>query len=218
MRTALAIAIENPHLAVTFLPLGLFGRDHQDGISREPARARMPEPGYRRACPGTARAQISELTDAHGDRAPLSCRSQPRPGAAHHRGQRHLFSGLDRQRHHRARHRAQPVQPWRHPCVGRGRAEGSRSRAAAAISPSCVRRSSRWSADNLSRVVYVTYGNPALAGPDTPCPGGRDGFDVHPAFARRRRAAAPGRGIRRSRKFLPGDQGARALRRRQGLP
>ena len=36
---------------------------------------------------------------------------------------------------------------------------------------------------NLSRVVYVTYGNPALAGPNTPCPGGRDGFDVHPAFA-----------------------------------
>src|SRR5262249_15938038 len=35
---------------------------------------------------------------------------------------------------------------------------------------------------NLSRVVYVSYGNPALAGPNTPCPGGRDGFDVHPAF------------------------------------
>src|SRR6185295_17611679 len=36
---------------------------------------------------------------------------------------------------------------------------------------------------NLSRVVYVSYGNPALAAPNTPCPGGRDGFDVHPAFA-----------------------------------
>jgi len=35
---------------------------------------------------------------------------------------------------------------------------------------------------NLSRVVFVSYGHPALAGPDTPCPGGRDGFDVHPAF------------------------------------
>ena len=70
---------------------------------------------------------------------------------------------------------------------------------------------------NLSRVVYVSYGNPALAGPDTPCPGGRDGFDVHPAFA------ADGERLRQaaefvSRKFLPGDQGARTLRRRQGLP
>ena len=56
---------------------------------------------------------------------------------------------------------------------------------------------------NLSRVVYVSYGNPALAGPDTPCPGGRDGFDVHPAFA------ADGERLREavnfvSRKFLPG--------------
>ena len=56
---------------------------------------------------------------------------------------------------------------------------------------------------NLSRVVYVTYGNPALAGPETTCPGGRDGFDVHPAFAvdgeRLRQAVAFV-----SQKFLPG--------------
>jgi hypothetical protein len=35
---------------------------------------------------------------------------------------------------------------------------------------------------NLARVVFVTYGNPAMAGPGTPCPAGRDGFDVHPSF------------------------------------
>ena len=34
---------------------------------------------------------------------------------------------------------------------------------------------------NLSRVVYVSYGHPAMRG-DAPCPGGRDGLDVHPAF------------------------------------
>jgi hypothetical protein len=55
---------------------------------------------------------------------------------------------------------------------------------------------------NLSRVVYVSYGNPALAAPDKPCPGGRDGFDVHPAFG------ADGERLRQtvefvSRKFLP---------------
>src|SRR5258707_9382495 len=49
----------------------------------------------------------------------------------------------------------------------------------------------------------MRYGNPALAGPDTPCPGGRDGFDVHPAFA------ADGERLRQaaefvSKKFLPG--------------
>jgi hypothetical protein len=35
---------------------------------------------------------------------------------------------------------------------------------------------------NLTRVVFVSYGHPALAGPGTSCPGGRNGFDVHPAF------------------------------------
>jgi hypothetical protein len=34
---------------------------------------------------------------------------------------------------------------------------------------------------DLSRVVYVSYGHPALHG-GAACPGGRDGLDVHPAF------------------------------------
>jgi hypothetical protein len=56
---------------------------------------------------------------------------------------------------------------------------------------------------NLARVVFVSYGNPALAGPDTPCPGGRDGFDVHPAFT------ADGERLRQTvdfvaKRFLPG--------------
>ena len=34
---------------------------------------------------------------------------------------------------------------------------------------------------DLSRVVYVSYANPALAG-GAPCPGGRAGFDIHPSF------------------------------------
>jgi hypothetical protein len=68
---------------------------------------------------------------------------------------------------------------------------------------------------NLSRVVYVSYGNPALAGPNTPCAGGRDGFDVHPAFA------ADGERLRQavtfvSHKFLPA---IRALARcEEGCP
>jgi hypothetical protein len=31
-------------------------------------------------------------------------------------------------------------------------------------------------------VVFVSYGNPALQAENTPCPGGRDGLDVQPAF------------------------------------
>ena len=35
---------------------------------------------------------------------------------------------------------------------------------------------------DLSRVVYVSYANPALADGGAPCPGGRAGFDIHPSF------------------------------------
>ncbi len=35
---------------------------------------------------------------------------------------------------------------------------------------------------NLDKVVFTSYGNPALAADGGVCPGGRDGFDVHPAF------------------------------------
>ncbi|MCL4713088.1 MAG: hypothetical protein KJZ73_17750 [Pseudorhodoplanes sp.] len=35
---------------------------------------------------------------------------------------------------------------------------------------------------DLSRVVYVTYGSPTQASAGEVCPGGRAGFDVHPAF------------------------------------
>jgi len=47
---------------------------------------------------------------------------------------------------------------------------------------------------NLGRVVYVTYGHPATVEGGRVCNGGRDGFDVHPAFSvdpeRLRRTAA----------------------------
>jgi hypothetical protein len=34
----------------------------------------------------------------------------------------------------------------------------------------------------MERVVYTSYGNPGLSHETGPCPGGRDGFDIHPAF------------------------------------
>ena len=35
---------------------------------------------------------------------------------------------------------------------------------------------------DLSRVVFVSYGHPALRADGSPCAGGQAGFDVHPAF------------------------------------
>ncbi len=92
-----------------FIPLGLFGRDHR---SRAFSRASAPRecgPEDRRSLFGTrSRAQIQRVTDRAGDRARYARRSRPRPGIAHHRGQRHSLFRTDRQRHYRAGHRAQP--------------------------------------------------------------------------------------------------------------
>jgi hypothetical protein len=58
---------------------------------------------------------------------------------------------------------------------------------------------------NLANVVLVSYGHPALADAETICPGGRDGFDVHPAF--RRTASACARAQISSRgSFSPGSR------------
>ena len=70
---------------------------------------------------------------------------------------------------------------------------------------------------NLSRVVYVSYGHPAMQG-DAPCPGGRDGLDVHPAFTAD--AHAPEERDRFRADEIPADgEGAGALRgRRRNAP
>src|SRR5215813_815276 len=63
MRTALALAVENPRLAVTFLPLGCTGATINAGFLNNQRARECPSPGTRAACSGTARAQIVELTE-----------------------------------------------------------------------------------------------------------------------------------------------------------
>ena len=130
MRTALALAVENPHLAVTFIPLGCSGATIKVGFLDSQRARECPSPGTGAACPGSARAQIAELTDLMAT-------------ARKHRADRSLdlvlltigandihFSGLIARRHHRAGYRTQPAQSRRHHRFGRGRAEGPRPRAA----------------------------------------------------------------------------------------
>ena len=65
------------------------------------------------------------------------------------------FSGLVGQRHHRGTHRARAVRP-RRPCGdGRRRRRRFSTARCPAISPSCARRSSRWSAA-ISRASFMS--------------------------------------------------------------
>jgi hypothetical protein len=200
MRTSLALAVENPHLAVTFIPLGCSGATINAGFLGNQRARECPGIGF--ACSGTVRSQISELTEL------LTT-------ARRHQADRSLdlvlltigandilFSGLianvmiepGTERSLLSRggiiasvEEAQTILDRELP--------GNFGKARTALKPLV--------GGNLSRVVYVTYGNPALAGPETPCPGGRDGFDVHPAFA------VDGERLRQavsfvSQRFLPG--------------
>jgi hypothetical protein len=202
MRTALALAVENRHLAVTFIPLGCTGATINAGFLESQRASDCPSPGTGAACPGSSRAQVAELNDLMTT-------------ARKHRADRRLdlvlltigandirFSGLiadiivtpgaERNMLNRGGilatvEDAQKILEREFPA--------NFAKARTALKPLV--------GGNLSRVVYVSYGNPALAAPNTPCPGGRDGFDVHPAFG------ADGERLRKamdfvSQKFLPG--------------
>jgi hypothetical protein len=201
MRTALALAIENPRLAVTFLPLACTGATIATGFLGSQGARECASPGTSGSCQSSVRAQIAELTDLIAT-------------ARRQRADRNLdlvlltigandiqFSGLvadviiqattERLLFGRSGHIASVADSQK---VLDGRLPADFARLRAALKPLV--------GGNLARVVFVSYGNPALAAPDTPCPGGRDGFDVHPAFG------ADGGRMREvanfvSRQFLP---------------
>jgi hypothetical protein len=202
VRIALALAVENPHLAVTFLPLGCTGATIDTGFLGSQRARECPSPGTGAPCSGTSRAQIAQLSEL------MAIARRSRPGRNLDLvlltigANDILFSGLI------ANIIVEPGSERSLLSSGGVLATvedaqwvldrelpGDFAKARAALKPLV--------GGNLSRVIYVTYGDPALAGPDTPCPGGRDGFDVHPAFA------ADGERLRQaeefvSQRFLPG--------------
>ena len=180
-RTALALAVENPHLAVTFIPLGCSGATVDIGFLGNLRALECPSPGTANPCPRTVRPQMAELTEI------MATAHRANPARALDLvlltigANDVMFSGLmaniiiepGTERSLLARagkiisiKDAQRILDHELP--------GNFARVRAALKP--------FVGGNLSRVVYLTYANPALAGPHTPCSGGRDGFDVHPAF------------------------------------
>ena len=181
MRAALALAIENPHLAVTFIPLACSGATIAAGFLGAQTITECPNPGTNIPCSTSSRSQIGGLVEAVN----LSRR---------HRKDRALdmvlltigandikFSGLvadviieartERVLFNRGGHIA--TVPESQTILDRT-LPGNFLRLRAALSPLVE--------GDFSRVVFVSYGHPALAAPGKSCPGGRDGFDVHPAF------------------------------------
>jgi len=180
-RVALALAVQYPHIAVTYLPLACTGATIPDGLFG-PQRAReCPPTKSASSCQGTVNAQLNEL------RAAIAA-------AKKRQSDRKLelillsigandinFSGLV----------ADVIvdAPTERVLFKRTGVMGSVDDSRAALARDLPQSFSKLRevlkplvGGDLSRVVYVSYANPTLAEGGAPCPGGRAGFDIHPSF------------------------------------
>jgi hypothetical protein len=182
LRSALGLAVENSHIAVTFIPLGCSGARIDAGFFSSQRISECPSPGTNAVCPGSSPAQLDELKEliakAH--------RRQPNRnldlvlltiGANDI-----LFSGLI----------ANVIieSTTDRVVLGRGGAIASIADSQKILENQLPSNFAKLRAalrplvgGDLSRVVFVSYGNPVLTSGNTLCTGGRDGFDVHPAFS-----------------------------------
>jgi hypothetical protein len=178
VRAALALAVENPHVAVTFLPLACSGSTIDLGFFN-PLRARECPPAG--PCAGTTIPQVTRLQEALA----LARRRDPERKldlALLTIGANDIwFAGLVADVIvEAATERALFEKGGMIMGVPEAQAILDKTMPAdfakvrAALKPAI--------GGNLARVVFVNYPNPALAGPGEVCGGGRAGFDVHPAF------------------------------------
>jgi hypothetical protein len=177
LRAALELAVENRQIAVTFLPLACTGAAIDAGLLDSQGASECPPRGR---CAGTVPGQVEQLQDA------LKNARKQNPS----RGLDLIlltvgandikFSGLV----------ADVIisAGVERVVFNQGGLIASEPQAQAILERELPGRFAKLRAalkplvgGDLSRVVFVSYGQAALNG-DAPCSGGRDGLDVHPAF------------------------------------
>ena len=180
-RTALTLAVQYPHIAVTYLPLACTGATIADGLFGSQRARECPPTRSSASCQAGVNGQLAELRDA------LTAAKKRQPD-------RQLdllllsigandvyFSGLVADvivdtATERALFRRTGVLA----SVDDSRAALARdlpqgfAKLREALKPML--------GGDLSHVVYTSYANPALSNGGAPCPGGRAGFDIHPSF------------------------------------
>jgi len=180
-RTALALAMQYPHIAVTYLPLACTGATIADGLfGSQRARDCLPSKSGS-ACQGKVNGQLAELREA----VTAAKRRQP---------DRKLdlvllsigandiyFSGLVAD--------VLVDTPTERVLFRRSGVMASVDDARTAMTRDLPQGFAKLRealkplvGGDLSRVVYTSYANPTLSEGGTPCPGGRAGFDIHPSF------------------------------------
>jgi len=179
-RTALALAVKYPHIAVTYLPLACTGATIPDGLLGSQRARECPPAGAATTCQTSVNAQVAELREALA----AARRRQP---------DRNLdlillsvgandihFSGLVAD--------VMVDTPTERTLFRGTGVMASVADARAALRVDLPQRFGRMRealrglvGGDLSHVVYVSYADPTQAD-GAPCPGGRGGFDIHPSF------------------------------------
>jgi hypothetical protein len=183
LRAALGLAIENPHVAVTFLPLACTGATIDVGLfGSQRARELNCGSAAQDTCPTSMPGQLGALR-ALLDRAHRTQPDRKLDLVFLTIGANDInFSGLVadiiiESGYERSLARRGGVIATVEDARGildRILPENF-ARLRAALKPLVGGR--------LDKVVFTSYGNPAMAPGGGFCAGGRDGFDVHPAFA-----------------------------------
>ena len=176
-RAALALAIENPSLSVTYYPLACTGATIREGLlGSQKARERPKRNG--RPFPATVSGQIEQLAsylqaggnNRNADLIFLTIGGNDLD-----------FSGLvadillveSRERRILDRQKLLSTP-----------ADARRKFGTFAENFKALRRSlARFTGGKLERVIFVNYGNLAMHQGNRTCPASRRGFDAHPAFA-----------------------------------
>src|SRR3974390_3410220 len=192
VRTALALAIEQPHLAVTLLPLACTGATIGAGLFAGQRADDCPWVVGIESCSGTAPAQFNALRNL----MPALHRQQPNRNLAlvllAVAATSVNFGGLV----------ANVIvdAATERLLLRQGGAIASVADSQKALDQDFPDEFAQlrtalkpFVGGNLNPVVFVSSGNPAMKAENKPCSGGRDGLDVHPAFganSERLRAAA----------------------------
>lgn len=179
-RAALALAVQYPHIAVTYLPLACSGATINEGLLGQLRARECLVTKTSMNCEGTVNGQVAELGDA------LSAAQRRQPDRQIDLiflsvGANDInFSGLV----------ADVIvdSPTERTLFRRtgmiGNIDDSRATLARDLPQRFLRLREALKPlvnNDLSRVVFVSYGNPAFLN-NAPCPGGQAGFDIHPAF------------------------------------
>ncbi len=179
-RTAIALAVQYPHIAVTYLPLACTGATIADGLFGSQRARECPASKSSATCQAGVNGQLAEL------RAALTAAKRRQPDRTLDLvllsiGANDIyFSGLVADvivdgAAERALFRRTGVMA----SVDDARAALARDLPQGFAK---LRDALKPLVGDLSRVIYTSYANPALANGGAPCPGGRAGFDVHPSF------------------------------------